>query len=115
MEIKRDIYVERLKRRMGNQQIKVITGIRRCGKSFLLAILRQGLIDIPLMFALRPLFPVYGIVMATPLADAFCCIAANWMFTLFLRNLLGCGRDLPSADCNRDVSPNCSQDVPVNP
>ena len=85
------------------------------GKSFLLAILRKGLIDIPLMFALRPLFPVYGIVMATPLADAFCCIAANWMFTLFLRNLLGCGRDLPSADCNRDVSPNCSQDVPVNP
>ena len=85
------------------------------GKSFLLAILRKGLIDIPLMFALRPLFPVYGIVMATPLADAFCCIAANWMFTLFLRNLLGCGRDLPSADCNRDVPPNCSQDVPVNP
>ena len=36
MEIKRDIYVERLKRRMGNQQIKVITGIRRCGKSYLL-------------------------------------------------------------------------------
>ena len=85
------------------------------GKSFQLAMLRKGLIDIPLMFALSPLFPVYGIVMATPLADAFCCIAANWMFTLFLRNLLGCGRDLPSADCNRDVSPNCSQDVPVNP
>ena len=36
MEIQRDIYVERLKRRMGNQQIKVITGIRRCGKSYLL-------------------------------------------------------------------------------
>ena len=85
------------------------------GKSFQLAMLRKGLIDIPLMFALCPLFPVYGIVMATPLADAFCCIAANWMFTLFLRNLLGCGRDLPSADCNRDVPPNCSQDVPVNP
>ena len=85
------------------------------GKSFQLAMLRKGLIDIPLMFALSPLFPVYGIVMATPLADAFCCIAANWMVTLFLRNLLGRGRDLPPADCNRDVSPNCSQDVPVNP
>ena len=36
MEIQRDIYVERLKRRMGNQQIKVITGVRRCGKSYLL-------------------------------------------------------------------------------
>ena len=36
MEIQRDIYVERLKRRMGNQQIKVITGVCRCGKSYLL-------------------------------------------------------------------------------
>ena len=85
------------------------------GKSFQLAILRKGLIDIPLMFALSPLIPVYGIVMATPLADALCCLAANWMFTLYLRNLLGRGRDLPPVDCSRDVPPNCSRDVPVNP
>ena len=45
MEIKRDIYVERLKRRMGNQQIKVITGIRRCGKSFLLFRLFKDIIS----------------------------------------------------------------------
>lgn len=35
-EIKRDYYLERLIKRKGNGLIKVITGIRRCGKSFLL-------------------------------------------------------------------------------
>lgn len=35
MEIKRDKYLEDLKDRMHNGMIKVITGIRRCGKSYL--------------------------------------------------------------------------------
>ena len=36
MEIKRDAYLQQLIERMDNGMIKVITGIRRCGKSFLL-------------------------------------------------------------------------------
>ena len=36
MEIKRDIYLDRLIRREQNGLIKVVTGIRRCGKSYLL-------------------------------------------------------------------------------
>ena len=36
MEIKRDTYLIKLIDRMGNQSIKVITGLRRCGKSYLL-------------------------------------------------------------------------------
>lgn len=36
MEIKRDVYLERLINRKHNGFIKVITGIRRCGKSYLL-------------------------------------------------------------------------------
>ena len=36
MEIKRDTYLNKLIERMGNQSIKVITGLRRCGKSYLL-------------------------------------------------------------------------------
>lgn len=36
MEIKRDAYLEQLKIRRDNGMIKIITGIRRCGKSFLL-------------------------------------------------------------------------------
>ena len=34
--IKRDFYLNRIKRNMWNGEIKVITGIRRCGKSVLL-------------------------------------------------------------------------------
>ena len=36
MEIKRDIYLNRLIRREQNGLIKVVTGVRRCGKSYLL-------------------------------------------------------------------------------
>ena len=39
MEIKRDSYLEQLKIRKDNGMIKIITGIRRCGKSFLLFVL----------------------------------------------------------------------------
>ena len=36
MEIKRDLYLNKMIKRKGNGLIKVITGIRRCGKSYLL-------------------------------------------------------------------------------
>lgn len=36
MEIKRDLYLNKLIRHMHNGMIKVITGIRRCGKPYLL-------------------------------------------------------------------------------
>ena len=39
MEIRRDSYMEQLKQRKNNGMIKIITGIRRCGKSFLLFVL----------------------------------------------------------------------------
>lgn len=46
MEIKRDVYLNRLVSRMWNGQVKVITGIRRSGKSFLLKTLfRRYLLD----------------------------------------------------------------------
>ena len=36
MEIKRDVYLKKIVSFMWDGQIKVITGIRRCGKSYLL-------------------------------------------------------------------------------
>jgi hypothetical protein len=39
MEIKREAYLEQLKIRKDNKMIKIITGIRRCGKSYLLFVL----------------------------------------------------------------------------
>ena len=58
-----------------------------CMKSFLLAILRKGVLDIPLMFALVRLFPIYGIVWATPIADIICCACAIVLFTRFVSRL----------------------------
>jgi len=59
MEIKRDFYLNKLIRSMHNGMVKVITGIRRCGKSFLLktlfkdyllsnGVLEERIIDIDL-------------------------------------------------------------------
>ena len=36
MEIKRDYYLNKLISKRNNKLIKVVTGIRRCGKSYLL-------------------------------------------------------------------------------
>ncbi len=36
IEIKRDIYLNRLIEKQGNGMVKIVTGIRRCGKSYLL-------------------------------------------------------------------------------
>lgn len=57
-----------------------------CLRSFFIAILRKGIIDIPLMFILRVALPIYGIVWATPLADILCCGVAIVLFTLFLNH-----------------------------
>ena len=54
-------------------------------KSFLLAILRKGLLDIPMMFLLNALIPVNGIVIATPITDVICCAASIVLFTAFLK------------------------------
>ncbi len=39
MKIQRPVYLEALKHRMHNGLVKVITGIRRCGKSYLLSVI----------------------------------------------------------------------------
>ena len=39
MKVQRPIYLEALKHRMHNGLVKIITGIRRCGKSYLLLVL----------------------------------------------------------------------------
>lgn len=50
MEIKRDAYLQQLIERKDNGMIKVITGIRRCGKSFLLfTIFKRYLLEMVLI------------------------------------------------------------------
>ncbi len=70
-----------------------------CGfKSFILAIMRKGILDIPMMFLLNALYPVYGIVWATPIADILCSAASVCLFAAFLRRHAHCaGQPEPAA------------------
>lgn len=54
-------------------------------KSLILALMRKGILDIPLMFILNAVIPIYGIVCATPAADIVCCITASVLFVLFMK------------------------------
>lgn len=56
----------------------------RGGRSLALALMRKGLLDIPLMFLLGYFIPIYGIVWATPAADLICCAAAAALYTAFI-------------------------------
>lgn len=57
----------------------------RMSKSLVLALLRKGVLDIPMMFILNMIRPIYGIVCATPAADIICCMAALVLFAAFIR------------------------------
>lgn len=68
----------------------VISFFQATGKgirSFILALLRKGLLDIPLMFLLNSFLMETGIVMATPIADAVCCLVACILLFRFLKTL----------------------------
>ncbi len=54
-------------------------------RSFLLALLRKGALDIPLMLVLNRIISIYGIVLATPVADIICCLSALIMFRTWFR------------------------------
>lgn len=54
-------------------------------RSLLLALLRKGIVDIPLMFLLQYAIPIYGIVWATPIADATCCLVSIVLFAHYLK------------------------------
>ena len=53
-------------------------------RSLILALLRKGILDIPLMFVLNRFFGRYGLVSATPIADVVCCITAAVLFLVFI-------------------------------
>ncbi|MBQ8080969.1 MAG: hypothetical protein IJ240_03625 [Clostridia bacterium] len=68
-------------------------------KSLLLALLRKGVLDIPMMFVLNGLYPIYGIVWATPIADMVCCVVAICLFVNFMKHHVNLNRDtVPEID-----------------
>ncbi|MBQ1372041.1 MAG: hypothetical protein IIY70_03830 [Oscillospiraceae bacterium] len=65
--------------------ISFFQAVNRNGQAFSLAALRKGAVDIPMMLLLGYLFPIYGLVWATPLADLICCITAVLLFGVWFR------------------------------
>ncbi|MBO4668891.1 MAG: polysaccharide biosynthesis C-terminal domain-containing protein [Lachnospiraceae bacterium] len=63
--------------------ISFFQAVGRWKNAFLLAVLRKGFLDIPLMFLFCLLSPVYGIVVATPTADLVCCLTAFTLYALY--------------------------------
>ena len=65
-----------------------------CGvRSLILALMRKGVLDIPMMFVLNVVYRTYGIVWATPIADMLCCVAALILFLSFIKKH---GKDVSS-------------------
>ncbi len=65
--------------------ISFFQAVKQSLRSFVLALLRKGIVDMPLMLILGRVIPIYGVVMATPLADVVCCVCAIVMFRGFVR------------------------------
>ena len=64
--------------------ISFFQAVGKGNRSLLLALLRKGILDIPLMYLLQEAYPVYGIVWATPVADCVCCIVAIALISYWL-------------------------------
>lgn len=43
--VQRDLYMRQITPLIGNELIKVITGIRRCGKSYMLGLIKEELLN----------------------------------------------------------------------
>ncbi|MBQ9512216.1 MAG: MATE family efflux transporter [Lachnospiraceae bacterium] len=65
--------------------ISAFQAVGKSARSFILAILRKGIVDIPLMFLLQRFFRATGVVLATPAADIVCCGVALVMAIRFLK------------------------------
>ena len=61
---------------LGYGVISFFQAVNRGGTSFVLAMLRKGAVDIPLMFLLQRALGAPGLVLATPAADLLCCLGA---------------------------------------
>lgn len=53
-----------------------------------LSVLRKGILDVPLMFLLNRIWPLYGVAKATPIAEVIACIISLTLAARFLRRLL---------------------------
>lgn len=65
--------------------ISFFQAVEKGQQSLLLALLRKGILDIPLLFLLNSLLPPFGLAWATPAADIVCSITAVIFFLHFMK------------------------------
>lgn len=65
--------------------ISFFQAVGRGFNSLILAIMRKGALDIPLMFLYNTAYPIFGIVWATPSADLICCVVSIVLFYIFIK------------------------------
>lgn len=94
--------------------ISYMQAVNENGKSFLLAVLRKGVLDIPMMFLLFRLVSVESTVWATPAADLICCVTAILLFLASLRRLAA-SRDQGEERHSAIRRPRDGKPVPYDP
>ncbi len=67
--------------------ISYFQAVGQSARSFVLALLRKGITDIPLMYLMNLLLRELGVVLATPIADVLCCLVSVLLITRFLKKL----------------------------
>ena len=60
----------------------------RARESLICSILRKGVLDIPLLFLLDGLFPLYGCMWVQPIVDAVSLAVSIWFYRRVQRDLL---------------------------
>ena len=88
--------------------ISFFQAVGRSLYSLVLALLRKGILDIPLMFILNNLYPTFGIVWATPIADFLCCATSVVLFCGYLKRH---GKDKMLPLIAESVSPSSANQI----
>ena len=57
----------------------------RVRESLICSVLRKGVLDIPLLFLLNGLLPMYGCTMVQPIVDCVSMLAVLWLYRRILR------------------------------
>ena len=66
--------------------ISVFQATNHSAYSLVLALLRKGILDIPMLFVLNSLCSPYGLAWATPLADFVCAVASLFLYCSFSKH-----------------------------
>ena len=83
--------------------ISFFQAVKEGRTSLVLALMRKGVLDIPMLFLLNRLWPPFGLAWATPVADIICCVAAIGCYLAFMRKRVGSRQSNPLSGASATV------------